>query len=75
MDQDGDLGWSLCSPFWGSTPHCDPFSTLAAVSFFLTTWDRDISAIQDLPHELHPPRDVACLIGQTETEAWELPFQ
>lgn len=42
---------------------------------FLTTWDRGISAIQDLPHELHSPRDVACLIGQTETEAWELPFQ
>lgn len=51
----GTWGWSLCSPFWGPTPHCDLFSTLAAVSFFLTTWDGDISAIQELPHELHPP--------------------
>lgn len=45
VDQDGDLWWSLCSPFWGPTPHCGTFSTLAAVSFFLTIWDHDISAI------------------------------
>lgn len=72
-------GWGLgvepMQSLLGTNTSLRPLLHSGCCLFFLTTWDRDISAIQDLPHELHPPRDVACLIGQTETEAWELPFQ